>query len=92
MRVTSDFFTSNFVPLLWNSIILGIIILIYSFLISVLLKKLKSSQLEKKRANLLLDNEPLMVCPKCGAKFDSIPLYCFNCNSKLTVNEPEIDE
>lgn len=92
MRVTSDFFSSNFAPLIWNSIILGSVILIYSFLISLLLKKLKSSQLEKKTSELLLDDTPLMVCPKCGAKFDSIPLFCFKCNSKLTINESEIDE
>ncbi|TFG25116.1 MAG: zinc ribbon domain-containing protein [Promethearchaeota archaeon] len=92
MRVTSDFFTLNFVPLLWNTIILGIVILIYSFLISLLLKKRKSSQLEKKASDLLLNDKPLMVCPNCGTEFDSIPLYCFKCNSKLITDEAETNE
>ena len=92
MRVTSDFFTLNFVLLIWNSIILGVIILTYSLLISILLKKLKSSQLEKKTSKHLLNDKPLMVCPKCGTDFDSIPLYCFKCNEKLTVDESDINE
>jgi len=91
MRVTSDFFSSNFVPLLWNTIILGIVILIYSFLISLILKKLKSTQLEKS-SNLILNDKPLMTCPKCGTEFDSIPLYCYKCNSKLTTDESETNE
>ena len=92
LRVTSDFFASNFVPLLWNSIILGIVILIYSFLISMVLKKLSSSHLEKKSSDLLLSDKPLMTCPNCGMEFDSIPLYCFKCNSKLTMDESETNE
>lgn len=92
MRVTSDFFISNFIPLLWNSIILGIIIITYSFLISFFLKKLKSIQLKKIASDLPFDDQPLIVCPKCGTEFDSIPLYCYNCNSKLTVNELETNE
>jgi hypothetical protein len=92
MRVTSEFFAVNFVPLIWNSIILGFTIIFFSILISFLLKKLKSTQLEKKKANLLLDEKPLIVCTKCGTKFNSIPLYCFNCNTKLTSDELETNE
>jgi hypothetical protein len=87
MRVTNDFFTVNFIPLIVNSILLGLTITIYSIFLSILLNKIKSARLEKKVSEKVVDENPLIICPKCGTEFDSIPLYCYNCNSKLTSDE-----
>ena len=87
MRVTSDFFTVNFIPLIVNSILLGLTITIYSIFLSILLNKIKSARVEKKVSENVVNENPLIICPKCGTKFDSIPLYCYNCNSKLTSDE-----
>jgi len=87
MRVTSDFFTVNFIPLIVNSILLGLTITLYSIFLSILLNKIKSARLEKKVSEKVIDENPLIICPKCGTEFDSIPLYCYNCNSKLTSDE-----
>ena len=89
MRVTSDFFTVNLIPLIVNSILLGLTITIYSIFLSILFSKIKSIRLEKKVSERVLDKNPLIICPKCGTEFDSIPLYCYNCNSKLTSDETD---
>ena len=92
IKVTSDFFNSNFVPLLWNTIILGLTITIFSIFLSLLFQRIKATRLEKNATNQILDNKPLIICPKCGTEFDSIPLYCYNCNSKLTSDEIDNSE
>jgi hypothetical protein len=87
IKVTRDFFNSNFMPLLWNSIILGLAIITFSIFLSLLLQRIKSTRLGKNVADQILSNEPLIICPKCGTEYDSIPLYCYNCNFKLTSDE-----
>lgn len=92
MRVTSGFFNSNFIPLIWNTILLGSAIIIFSICLSILLNKIISSRRDKKAINESFDNKPLIICPNCGTEFDSIPLYCYNCNFKLTSDEIETIE
>ena len=92
IKVTSDFFNSNFVPLLWNTIILGLTIIAFSIFLSLLFQRIRAAHLENNAANQILDNKPLIICPKCGTEFDSIPLYCYNCNSKLTSDEIDNSE
>jgi len=89
IKVTSDYFNSNFTPLLWNTIILGFTIIIYSICLSILFNKIISTRRDKKVINQSLDNKPLIICPNCGTEFDSVPLYCYNCNFKLTSDEIE---
>ena len=92
MKVTSDFFNSSFVLLLWNTIILGLMIVIFSIFLSLLFQRIKAAHLEKSATNQILNDKPLITCPKCGTEFDSIPLYCYNCNSKLTSDEIDNSE
>ncbi|MHA1914955.1 MAG: hypothetical protein ACW986_14785 [Promethearchaeota archaeon] len=28
-------------------------------------------------------------CTNCGAEFESSPMYCYNCNTKLLLNQEE---
>jgi hypothetical protein len=87
MKVTKGYFNSNFMPLIWNTIILGLVIFTFSIFLSLLLQRIKSTQFGKKIVDEKLNDKPLIICPKCGTEYDSIPLYCYNCNFKLTSDE-----
>ncbi|MFX1377538.1 MAG: hypothetical protein ACFFA4_00445 [Promethearchaeota archaeon] len=26
-----------------------------------------------------------LICPKCGVVFESLPKFCYNCNTELTI-------
>ncbi|TFG28102.1 MAG: hypothetical protein EU532_06035 [Promethearchaeota archaeon] len=87
-RYSPNSFNSYFPPYIINTLILGLFLLIFTIGISILLNKTirnkKKSQLEdfKKIAEKIE-----YTCPNCGTKFNSIPVYCFNCLKELTVDE-----
>lgn len=84
-RYSETDFTAVFPTFIIQSILLGITIAFTSIALSLILKFIKSS-ITKSNVEILEQIEQLntIKCPKCGTEFDSIPKYCFNCNSLIT--------
>jgi hypothetical protein len=84
-RYSETDFTAVFPTFIIQSILLGMTIAFTSIALSLILKFIKSS-ITNSNVEILEQIEQLntIECPKCGTKFDSIPKYCFNCNSLIT--------
>jgi hypothetical protein len=87
-----NYFEIYFTHLFLNSLVLGFLIIIFSIGVSLILKHFRKSSLLKKDEKVSkLNGKSLFVCPNCGTEFNSIPLYCYNCNSKL-IKEGDVSE
>ncbi|MHA1987663.1 MAG: hypothetical protein ACW98D_13595 [Promethearchaeota archaeon] len=88
-----QYFDSNFLFHLLNSILLGSIITIISLLISLFLKYINKDKTDDHLEDLhIVANQIKSKCPKCGIEFDSTPTFCYNCNTKLRIKpEEELD-
>ncbi|MBY9017533.1 MAG: zinc ribbon domain-containing protein [Candidatus Lokiarchaeota archaeon] len=79
-----DVFDIHFPTLITNTLLLGFTIVVVSVGLSIVLKYLKKPWEMKKQEKFSQDNgKSLMVCPQCGTEFQSIPMFCYNCNTKL---------
>ena len=79
-----NFFNTYFPTFITNSFLLGSTIIVFSIGLSIVLKHFK--KLKEKQKQIQFDTNEgkfLMVCPKCGTEFQSIPMFCYNCNTKL---------
>ncbi|MFW9969521.1 MAG: hypothetical protein ACFFDF_04920 [Candidatus Odinarchaeota archaeon] len=75
----------NFPFHLMHTILLGVVIVVFSISLSLLIKrilKLKSKQRVEDLQKIVESGN--RVCPKCGTIFESLPKYCYNCNTDLT--------
>jgi len=84
-RYSETYFNALFPTFIIRTILLGITIASTSIALSLILKFIKSSKTNT-NLEILEQIEQLntIECPKCGTKFESIPRYCFNCNSLIT--------
>ncbi|MHA1670331.1 MAG: hypothetical protein ACTSV5_07090 [Promethearchaeota archaeon] len=83
-----NFFDNHFPTFITNTLLLGATLVIISIGLSIVLKKLKKHLKMQKQKQFSPNNKKsLMVCPKCGTKFQSIPMFCYNCNTKLINGE-----
>lgn len=88
---SGDYFNSNFLFHIINSILIGLIITIISLLVSISLKKVRKEKIDNHLEDLhIVANHIKSKCPKCGTEFDSTPTFCYNCNTKLIL-KPEED-
>ena len=84
-RYSETYFNALFPVLIIKTITLGLTIAIVSILLSIFLKFIMSFRIGTKTVNLeQIESLNKIQCPKCGTEFNSIPKYCFNCNSLLT--------
>lgn len=89
-RYSSDYFDSNFPTHFFQTIILGIFIVSISIGLSLILKALIKPKASVHYEDLqLIASKCKSKCPKCGTQFNSIPQFCYNCNTKLTFNTGE---
>ena len=87
---SKEYFASNFLFHLLNSILLGLIMTIISLLVSIFLKYISKDKTDDHMEDLhIIANQIKSKCPKCGTKFDSTPTYCYNCNTKLIIKPEE---
>lgn len=83
-RYSPLYFNDKFGQLFVKTLILALVIITYSIVLSLIIHLI--SKITKKEGDqeiLVIDKRVVSVCPHCGTKFDSKPLYCYNCNEKL---------
>ena len=87
---SKEYFDSNFLFHLLNSILLGLIMTIISLLVSIFLKYISKDKTDDHMEDLhIIANQIKSKCPKCGTEFDSTPAFCYNCNAKLILKPEE---
>jgi hypothetical protein len=87
-RYSPLYFNEMFGQLLLRTIILTIVLTIYSIVFSLIVNYIWKAFKKSGTVEILeIDKKVISICPKCGTKFDSKPLYCYKCNAKL-INEP----
>ncbi len=83
-RYSITSFSSVLPTFLVETITLAITILIISIGLSLLFKLIKNFENDEDKVNMTkIELKNRSECPQCGAKFDSKPKYCYNCNSRL---------
>ena len=81
-------FQSTFPLFFPRTIILGFILVVFSFGLTYILKIIKKSKRVSQDKNLKpIDFTSKYTCPKCGTEFNSIPKYCYNCLNELNKDE-----
>jgi len=91
-RHSPVYYTANFPLLFPRTIILGIFLVIISFGITFILKKIQKSERLMPAENLkLIQHEIKYTCSKCGTEFSSLPKYCYNCLNEI-IKEDSIND
>ena len=90
-RYSITSFSSVFPTFLVETIALAITILIISIGLSLILKLIRNFRGDEKKLNLTeIELKNRSECPQCGAKFESKPKYCYNCNTRIKEELGEI--
>ncbi len=85
-RYSRDYFDSNFQFHFLHTILLGIVLVGISIGFSLILNKVIQFKTEIQMEDLsTIASTSKVVCPNCGIEFESIPKFCYNCNSNLTL-------
>lgn len=88
-----NYFHVNFLFHLVHTILIGLMLTLISLLIYVALKKLRKDKIDTQLDDLQsIANNIKSYCPNCGIEFDSIPTFCYNCNSKIIIYPEENDK
>jgi len=84
-RYSRGYFDSHFFFHFIHTILLGIVIICLSIGLSLVIKKILKSKIRVQIEDLYsIANESKIICPKCGTEFNSLPKFCYNCNTDLT--------
>jgi hypothetical protein len=85
-RYSREYFNLNFQFHFLQTILLGIVIVGFSIGISLVLKKITKVKLKSQIEDLsTIVSLTQSTCPKCGTKFNSIPRFCYKCNTDLSI-------
>lgn len=86
-RYSKEYFNSYFLFHIFHTILLGIILAVFSIGISLILRRFSNVKPEARDSELQnIKNHIKSKCPNCGAEFNSTPIYCYKCNTKLLVD------
>ena len=81
IKYSSENYTSI---LILKTLLLGLIIASFSILLTIILKLIKNLRKEVTMQDVsLIEQQTKSKCPYCGTEFNSIPVYCYNCNRKI---------
>ena len=87
-RYSITSFNSILPTFLVETIALAITLVTVSIALSLLLKLIRN---EEKKVDIMdIELKNRSECPQCGAKFESKPKYCYNCNTYLKEELGEI--
>ncbi|MFX1391019.1 MAG: hypothetical protein ACFE9Z_13225 [Promethearchaeota archaeon] len=90
-RYSEDYFNTYFQFHILHTVLLGILIACLSILLSIVLKKIIRRTDKNKSEDIdSIAKIGQMTCPNCGIKFESIPKYCYKCNSVLVITEDDV--
>ena len=85
-RHSPEYFDSNFQFHFLQTILLGVTIVIFSIVLSIILNRITIDKIRTQKEDVsTLADKIKSICPKCGTKFDSIPRYCYKCNTDLSI-------
>ena len=87
-RYSITSFSSIFPTFLIETIALAITLVVISKVLSLFLKLIRNEDKKENITNIELENRS--ECPQCGTKFESKPIYCYNCNTYLKEELGEI--
>ncbi|MFX1281321.1 MAG: hypothetical protein ACFFA3_18360 [Promethearchaeota archaeon] len=89
-NISRDYFDSYFLEHFLHSLFLGFLIVVLSIGLSLILNRITRKKTEEQRENLnIIVNKIKSKCPNCGLEFNSTPLYCYKCNSKIILKHEE---
>ena len=89
-KASRDYFNSTFFHHFLHTLLLGILIITISIVFSLILKAFMKIKSEEQIENLnIIINKIKSKCPNCGIEFNSKPIYCYNCNSKILLDPEE---
>jgi hypothetical protein len=89
-RYSYDYFNSKFSFHLLNSVLLILLIVTLSIGGSLTLNKILKGKTEERIEDLhVVISDIKSKCPNCGTEFNSTPIYCYNCNSRLIIKSEE---
>jgi DNA-directed RNA polymerase subunit RPC12/RpoP len=89
-KLSRNYFNSYFLHHFLHSLLLGILIVVVSIGISLILKNIMKLKTKEQIENLnIIIDKIKSKCPNCGMEFNSTPIYCYNCNSKIALKSEE---
>ncbi|MFX1346098.1 MAG: hypothetical protein ACFFBC_13145 [Promethearchaeota archaeon] len=89
-RYSHDYFSSKFFFHLLHSVLLIILLVTISIGGSLILNKIVKSKTEERIEDLhIVVSDIKSKCPNCGTEFNSTPIYCYNCNTRLIIKSEE---
>ena len=92
-RYSPIYFSEQFGQLIFKTILLAAVIIIYSIALSLVINYFWKITRKEETVKLLeIEKKIVSVCPNCGTKFDSKPLYCYKCNTKLIDESPALSK
>ncbi|MFX1497239.1 MAG: hypothetical protein ACFFBH_06915 [Promethearchaeota archaeon] len=89
-RYSREYFNLEFPNLITKTIILCIVIELFSIGLALIVAKLfkKDSNITEEDFEII-QKETTITCPNCGTHFKSVPKYCYKCNTKLDIDNSE---
>jgi len=89
-RYSHEYFSSKFSFHLLHSILLIIFIIMISIGGTLTLNKIIKGKAEERIEDLhVVISNIKSKCPNCGTEFNSTPIYCYNCNTRLIIKSEE---
>jgi len=67
-----------------KTLLLGLVIILFSFLLALFLKFIKNFRKDVIMKDIsIIEKQTKSKCPYCGTEFNSIPIYCYKCSKQL---------
>jgi len=83
-RYSPVYSDANFSTLFGQTLLLGVVLVVYSIGLSLLMKKIRKPQDEARIEDLQpIADANRRRCPHCGTEFESVPKFCYKCSKEI---------